>query len=1098
MKRSVFLFLLLILFCEYTIGQTQHNLAELKQDGLDEYGLGYLCTSQGERLYVTRNNGLFLGFIWEITGENGTIIELPAQTEVNVIDDENLEVIFAGRKMEVPIDSIRNVCDYYRNWKKDLATPIYTYSFQHDSPVADEESTDTDIHLYADFPIGSNTAFSHIRFWMSQHIYERMRYITESFGEIEPLGYYYPNNDQSPKQMCDSYGDYYRVNYWENIHLTVSDFEYGGLRLEQGFELQSLLSNAVTYLYTDAVYAQGNSYGSENCCYFSFDRKTGRLIEPEDLFRPETMHQLKERILNELYKVINERDTKYYERSYSDLKEFLVLSDMTTYLGVDEDTPIENVIDSIPIQHVALLDEGVIITYLPFEILCFGAGPTWIILPYNEIEGFMKPYRSGPPLPGGNLTITNDSLISLRQQAYEMANNGQKKEGIKTFKKAVYCAQQLEGTQSEAYNYWLWNFLDYCVSFDEVVEAERLMKEMTHRYSEETWYTMGYPICEKMIQLYAQRKEYEKVLELLPKSHLGIYEQAYYNYYAGHIDKAIEYAKECIADMMSDVRTQLKDLIGEERDKAWSKMSYWFTEFLPLLAYKTQDEELLRGAYDALLLGKGILLNTETSFQQHILNNGDQESLSLFEKKKKTKRKLQVEKRLTSEQNDNTFEIEELESQIKILEKQLIGKSKRYGDYTRQMQIRTSDVCMNIDSNEETAIEFACISNNDSTHYIAFVLNSKTDTPKAVYVCNGDELNSCIKNGIPDMSNLYQFVWKRIEQEVELKSLVSFSPSGLLHNLSIEYALLPDGRLFSDVHKVCRYSSTRELVIKRQSQNNEPFSSEKSNVALFGGINYNNATNEIGDENRHYENNNAEVKHNIQRGAIAITSFSYLPQTLEEVMQISEILRQSPNPPIIDIYEGSGGTETAFKNLSGKQLLITHIATHGFFFSKDEIDENMGWSRYFSSYQKNSNSQEEKALSCSGLLMAGASNVLNEGETGNSDDGVLTASEISTLDLSSVNMVVLSACQTACGELSGDGIFGLQRGFKKAGVKTLLMSLWNVDDEATKLLMVEFYKKVLNHYDYWTALKESVNFLRTIENGKYSSPEYWAAFILLD
>ena len=95
-------------------------------------------------------------------------------------------------------------------------------------------------------------------------------------------------------------------------------------------------------------------------------------------------------------------------------------------------------------------------------------------------------------------------------------------------------------------------------------------------------------------------------------------------------------------------------------------------------------------------------------------------------------------------------------------------------------------------------------------------------------------------------------------------------------------------------------------------------------------------------------------------------------------------------------------------------------------------------------------------------------------------------------------MVVLSACQTACGELSGDGVFGLQRGFKKAGAKTLLMSLWQVDDRATQILMVEFYKNMLKISDNWTALKDAINYLRTTENGRYDKPEYWAAFILLD
>lgn len=114
------------------------------------------------------------------------------------------------------------------------------------------------------------------------------------------------------------------------------------------------------------------------------------------------------------------------------------------------------------------------------------------------------------------------------------------------------------------------------------------------------------------------------------------------------------------------------------------------------------------------------------------------------------------------------------------------------------------------------------------------------------------------------------------------------------------------------------------------------------------------------------------------------------------------------------------------------------------------------------------------------------------------DDDILTAFEISQLDLRKVDMVVLSACETGLGDINSNGIYGLQRGFKKAGVNTILMSLDKVDDESTKLLMVEFYKNLMDGKSKRQSLKDAQKYLRQVDNGKYDKPEYWASFIMLD
>ena len=131
--------------------------------------------------------------------------------------------------------------------------------------------------------------------------------------------------------------------------------------------------------------------------------------------------------------------------------------------------------------------------------------------------------------------------------------------------------------------------------------------------------------------------------------------------------------------------------------------------------------------------------------------------------------------------------------------------------------------------------------------------------------------------------------------------------------------------------------------------------------------------------------------------------------------------------------------------------------------------------------------------------MSGGNKLLMRDSIGwEEEDEIMTALEISTLNMQKLDLVVLSACQTALGDIESEGVFGLQRGFKKAGANSLLLSLGKVDDEATKILMVEFYKNLMNGKTKHQSLKDAQKHLRQVDNGKYDKPQYWASFIMLD
>ena len=180
---------------------------------------------------------------------------------------------------------------------------------------------------------------------------------------------------------------------------------------------------------------------------------------------------------------------------------------------------------------------------------------------------------------------------------------------------------------------------------------------------------------------------------------------------------------------------------------------------------------------------------------------------------------------------------------------------------------------------------------------------------------------------------------------------------------------------------------------------------------------------------------------------------------------------------------------------------ILHIATHGKYLTQEEVNQKKQKENYafvrtddpeYPFYQSNS-------LTRSFLVMSNGNFLAKRIPIEDENDGIVTALDISCLDYSKVDLVVLSACESALGELGiDDGILGLQRGFKIAGANSILMSLKKVDDEATKILMVEFYKNLMAGKSKHQSLKDAQKYLRQVENGKYDDPKYWASFIMLD
>jgi len=196
-----------------------------------------------------------------------------------------------------------------------------------------------------------------------------------------------------------------------------------------------------------------------------------------------------------------------------------------------------------------------------------------------------------------------------------------------------------------------------------------------------------------------------------------------------------------------------------------------------------------------------------------------------------------------------------------------------------------------------------------------------------------------------------------------------------------------------------------------------------------------------------------------------------------------------------EYYTGNAGNEESFKHLSGTKTGVIHLSTHGFFLpdienkAVEDIVQRLGGAK---------EKPFENSLLRSGLIMSGANNqwlakeyIMQDGV----EDGILTADEISRLNLINTKLVVLSACETGLGDVkNSEGVFGLQRAFKLAGVESLIMSLWKVPDDATSELMTNFYHQWLSGQTKQNAFKAAQQKVRE----KYKSPYYWAAFVMMD
>ncbi|MFH2095071.1 MAG: tetratricopeptide repeat protein [Bacteroidota bacterium] len=557
----------------------------------------------------------------------------------------------------------------------------------------------------------------------------------------------------------------------------------------------------------------------------------------------------------------------------------------------------------------------------------------------------------------------------------------------------------------------------------------------------------------------------------------------------GDKSQAADYFNMVIASAYDLVLKNFSFLSEEEKADYLRTIAHYSDLFKSFaLKYGNEEPELPGLVYNNELINKGILLRSSGNLRNSILNSGDTALIKIFDEWMGVRQ--QISKLYSLPEAERTGRLDTLEEKANTLEKTLVVSS---GEYREIQEIETAgwkDVAAALGENE-AAVEFTQFNRftddkQYETVYAALVIKKNSTAPVMTELFTSDQLSDVLETGgennfryvssiygtekVPD-NRLYQLIWQPMDSILSGISKISYSPTGLLHRIAFSAISRPDGQHLSDRYRLRLLSTTAQLIKKE-----EGMISGKPDICIFGGCKY-------------------------DTDSTAKSFWKYLDGTRTEAEAVNRQFTTAGYKS--REFTGFDACEDTIKSFTGNNApVIFHIATHGFFYpdpeetkkrkSRQEEETGLlvtrGRSLGVSNLMLNRN-----PLMRSGLVLAGGNRVWSS--TGiDGEDGVLTAYEVSNMNLRRTQLAVMSACETGLGDIMGsEGVYGLQRAFRIAGVEYMIMSLWQIPDKETVEFMNGFYGRLLKTKDINAAFTETQAEMR-----KKYDPYYWAAFILIE
>jgi CHAT domain-containing protein/Tfp pilus assembly protein PilF len=540
-------------------------------------------------------------------------------------------------------------------------------------------------------------------------------------------------------------------------------------------------------------------------------------------------------------------------------------------------------------------------------------------------------------------------------------------------------------------------------------------------------------------------------------------------------------------------------LSEKEKKEFWTTISKNFERFNTFACERQKDNSsILSNMYDYQLYTKAILLNSSTRIKKRIMQSGDSVLKQLYQNWVGIKLSLVKYYKMSNiELNRRKINIDSVEQVANDLEKQITIKSEDFKNSYENKKINWKSV-QTLLKPDEAAIEIVRFRYwldgrlTDTINYAFLIISEQTeDNPELVLIENGKELeNEFYKDYISKTKSKktdilsYERYWAKVEDKIKSFKRIYLSADGVYNKINPSTFLIKEGKYLQEIHEIQQVNSTKDIILDYYQNKQE--SNIYNSAVLIGNPNFSLSEAEVKKINKSLKKEIKEEYSSEEIVSLRGITLSQLPGTESEIKHIERFLK-SKNW-VVKIFLGDKAVKRAVKTAENPRVL--HIATHGLFLD----DGKKGGSELFGFNEKK---MTDNPLLRSGLFFTGADNYLNSDKTVNTaddDNGLLTAYEAMNLDLDKTELVVLSACETGLGEIqNGEGVFGLRRAFQQAGARTILMSLWKVNDDATQELMTAFYS---NWVDGMTKRAAFAKAQQTVRN-KYPEPYYWGAFVMI-